>query len=380
MLSITLAAAALLAWLWLLLFRAGFWRVRFPAGCPAPPQWPQVAAIVPARDEAEVIETSLASLLLQDYPGPFHVILVDDHSADGTAGIAADTARRLGLQGRLTIIAARDLPPGWTGKVWAQAEGVRAQKRQCRQACYLLFTDADIAHDRASLRQLVARAQANGDVLVSEMVRLRCASLPERTLMPAFVFFFAMLYPFSLVNDRTGKLAAAAGGCMLARSDALDAAGGMASIKGALIDDCALAGRLKQQGPIRLDLSQANRSLRQYKDWTGIWDMIARSAYTQLHHSPLLLAATVAGMAWLYLIPPLLALAGAAAAWLALPAWLLMAGVYVPMLRYCGRSPLWAPALPLVAMFYLAATIVSASRYYRGQGGQWKGRAQARVT
>jgi hopene-associated glycosyltransferase HpnB len=209
------------------------------------------------------------------------------------------------------------------------------------------------------------------------MVHLRCESLAEKMLVPAFVFFFAMLYPFSLVNGPASKVAAAAGGCMLVHTRALAAAGGIDSIKHALIDDCALAASMKPHGSIRLDLSPSRWSLRPYPDAASIWNMIARSAYTQLRHSPLLLVATVLGMLWLYVAPPLLALGGDA--W-ALPAWLIMASLYIPMLRHYGRSPLWAPALPLVALFYLGATVASAVRYHRGKGGQWKGRAQASIT
>lgn len=380
MLPITLAAGSLLAWLGVLLLRARFWLPRLPGPAPEPADWPQVVAIVPARDEAAVIVASLESLLRQDYPGRFHVILVDDHSSDGTATIACTAAQRHGLHDRLAIIAAGDLPPRWTGKVWAQAEGVREQQRRFPGARYLLLTDADIAHDPASLRHLVARAEAGGHVLVSEMVRLRCQSHAEKMLVPAFVFFFAMLYPFAMVNAPASRVAAAAGGCMLARADALAAAGGMATIRHALIDDCALAARMKRQGSIRLDLAQSSRSLRACDGWRGVWNMIARSAYTQLGHSPWLLAATIASLLWLYAVPPLLTLAMARAAWLAFPAWLVTIAIYVPMLRYQGRSPLWALALPLVALFYLGATIASAVRYHRGKGGQWKGRAQAPVT
>lgn len=377
MLATILAAASLLAWLWLMLFRAGFWRVRLPAPAPEPAQWPQVVAIVPARDEAALIAPALASLLQQEYPGPFHVIVVDDHSADGTAQAATTTARRHELEDRLTVVAARDLPTGWTGKVWAQAEGIREQQHSFPGVRYVLLTDADIEHDAGSLRDLVASAEAGQYVLASEMVRLRCESLAEKALVPAFVFFFAMLYPFALANNPASKVTAAAGGCMLVRTDKLAAAGGIASIRNALIDDCALAAKLKRHGPIRLDLSQSRWSLRPYPDAASIWNMIARSAYTQLRHSPLLLCATVVGMLWLYVAPVLLALMGAG---LALPAWLLMAALYIPMLRHYRRTPLWALALPLVALFYLGATLASAVRYHGGKGGQWKGRAQASTT
>jgi hopene-associated glycosyltransferase HpnB len=369
-----LAIAALLAWIGLAFFRKGFWRVRFPSAAPSPAQWPQVVAVVPARDEAEVIAPALRTLLQQDYPGQFHVIVVDDHSTDGTATLAQATAGGLHKQGKLTLVQARELPPGWTGKVWAQSEGLRLQQQRFPDARYMWLTDADIAHDLRALRDLVAGSEHAQLVLNSQMVRLRCVALAEKALMPAFVFFFAMLYPFSLVNNPRSRVAAAAGGCMLARTDALAAIGGVASIRNALIDDCALAARMKRQGPIRLDLARSSRSLRAYGDWSLIFDMVARSAYTQLRHSPLLLLATVLGMLLLYVVPPLLAFR---LEWPALAAWLLMVAIYAPMLRYYGRSPVWAPALPLIALFYLGATVASAWRYRQGKGGRWKGRAQA---
>jgi hopene-associated glycosyltransferase HpnB len=263
------------------------------------------------------------------------------------------------------------------GKVWAQAEGLCAARHAFPQARYLFLTDADIVHDRLALRRLVARAEGGRFVLTSLMVRLRCVSLAEKALMPAFVFFFAMLFPFRLVNQPGSPVAAAAGGCMLARADTLAAIGGIAAIKGALIDDCALAAAMKARGPIRLDFALHSFSLRGADGWSGIWNMIARSAYTQLRCSPWKLAGAVAGMLWLFAAPPALALAPAPAAWLARAAWLLMAAIYLPMLRYYRRSPLWAPALPLVALFYLGATLASAWRHRHGRGGQWKGRAQA---
>jgi hopene-associated glycosyltransferase HpnB len=303
-----LSCATLLAWLALALWRGGFWRVRFPAACPEPTAWPAVVAVVPARDEADVIAPALASLLGQDYPGPLHVVVVDDHSADGTAAVAAECAQRLGQASRLTVVHARPLPRGWAGKVWAQAEGMAALEDRFPDTAYVLLTDADIAHERQSLRQLVARAEAQRLVLGSQMVRLRCESPAEQALVPAFVFFFAMLYPFARVNTPGSRAAAAAGGCMLARADALAAIGGLAAIRDALIDDCALAAAMKPHGPIRLDLAQGSRSLRAY-GWTGFWNTIARSAYTQLRYSPWRLAATVAGMLLLYAAPPVLAVA-----------------------------------------------------------------------
>lgn len=368
-----LSWAALFAWIALATLRGQFWRVRLPAAAPSPPRWPSLVAIVPARDEAEVIATSLSSLLRQDYPGDFHVIVVDDHSNDGTAHCALETADRVGLPSRLTVLAARPLPEGWTGKVWAQSEGMRIQHQRFPDARYIWLTDADIEHGAATLRELVARAEAEQRVLTSLMVRLRCVALAERACMPAFVWFFALLYPFALVNDTRSRIAAAAGGCMLVRSVALAAIGGIASIKAALIDDCALAARLKRIGPIRLDLATSSHSLRSCERWRDIGNMIARSAYTQLAYSPALLLATLAGMLFLFAVPPAFAVREPTA----LAAWLLMMCLYAPTLRHYNRSLLWAPALPLVALFYLGATVASAWRFYRGKGGQWKGRAQA---
>jgi hopene-associated glycosyltransferase HpnB len=376
-----IAGAVLAAWIWLALLHGGFWRVRFPAAAPEPRRWPALLAIVPARDEAGTIAPALGSLLTQDYPGPWHVIVVDDHSSDGTAAAAMACARRLGRESRLSVVHAGPLPPGWAGKVWAQAEGLALLAERFPATEYVLFTDADIAHGSGALRQLAARAEAHRYVLTSLMVKLRCVSTAEKALVPAFVFFFAMLYPFSRVNAPETPTAAAAGGCMLVRLDALRAAGGLASIRHALIDDCALAATLKPQGPIRLDLAQDSHSLRAY-GWAAFWNMIARSAYTQLRHSPGWLAATVAGMLLLYAAPPLLALGAlfglpAAAAAPAAAAWLVMSALYWPMLRYYGRPLAQAPLLPLVAMFYLGATLASSWRHWRGHGGQWKGRNQA---
>jgi len=376
-----LAVVSLIIWISLALLRGGFWRVQLPGECADPLHWPAVAAVVPARDEADVLEGALSSLLLQDYPGEFHIFLVDDHSSDGTADVARATAAKLKAAARLTVVAARDLPSGWAGKVWAQSEGLRTQQATLPQARYVFLTDADIGHGRQTVRRLVARAEAEQRVLTSLMVRLRCNSFAEKALIPAFVYFFAKLYPFARVNNPHSKVAAAAGGCMLARADALTRIGGIAAIKDALIDDCALGAKMKQQGSIRLDLAQDSYSLRPYNDWRSIWNMIARSAYTQLRHSVWLLAGTVLAMLLTYVAPPVLTLLWLAGyghgLWPALSAWLIMTLLYLPMLRYYDRSPLWALTLPLIALFYLAATLGSAWRYWLGRGGQWKGRNQA---
>ena len=364
---------ALLVWLVLVLGRGGFWLCRERDDRdqpPAPARWPSVVAVVPARDEADVIARSIGSLLAQDYPGPFRVVLVDDGSTDGTA----EAARAAPGAERLEVLAGAALPAGWTGKLWALEQGVR----RAGAPDYVLLTDADIGHAPDNLRALVARAEEGRCALVSLMARLSCGKLAERFLIPAFVFFFAMLYPFAWVARRDRALAAGAGGCMLVRREALERAGGIASIRREIIDDCALARRLKAQGPIRLLLTERARSLRPYGGIGEIGRMVSRSAYAQLGYSPLLLAGTVAGMALTYLVPPGLAILGGGAARLAgLLAWLLMALAFQPMLRFYRVSPLWGLTLPAIGAAYTLFTIQSALQFWRGQGGMWKGRAQA---
>lgn len=377
---------SLVIWCVLLFARGGFWRTRpaapiSAAQLDAQAEWPAVVAVVPARNEADVIGQAVGTLLAQEYPGDFHVIVVDDHSTDGTAEAARAAALALGRPERLNVIEAQPLPAGWSGKVWAQSQGIAAVKSLRLAAEYLLLTDADIGHPPDAVAQLVARATVEARDLVSLMVRLRCDSFWEKALIPAFVFFFAKLYPFSWVNDSRNKTAAAAGGCMLVRRGALEEAGGIESIRGELIDDCSLAARIKHRGggrhPIRLDVAARSVSLRPYDSPREIWNMIARTAFTQLHYSPWLLAGTLAGMTLIYLAPPVIALALGAPGWPAWLAWAAMCCAYAPMLRYYGRSPYWAPVLPLVALFYVGATIASAVRYWRGKGGQWKARVQA---
>jgi hopene-associated glycosyltransferase HpnB len=376
--AVGLGALALAVWSYLLAFRGGFWRVRLDDP-PAPPAiWPEVVAIVPARDEAETIGAAVGSLLAQEYAGRFTVVLVDDHSSDGTAEIACQAAA--GQASRLHVVTARPLPPGWTGKLWAVSEGLAAAARSAPGARYVLQTDADIVHARDNLAGLAARSEAGALDLASLMVRLRCTSWAERALVPAFVFFFAMLYPFPWVGRRERTDAAAAGGCMLVRRSALARIGGIQAIHGRLIDDCALAAAIKPGGPIWLGLADRTESLRPYEGLADIWAMVARTAFTQLRRSPLLLLGCVLGMAVTYLAPPVLALAaGGPAAALGLAAWLAMSVAYAPMLGYYRRSLLWAPALPFVALFYLGATLESARQHWLGCGGQWKGRAHAEL-
>ena len=293
------AALSLAIWLYLIFARGGFWlALERERGAPALAVWPQVIAVIPARDEAETIGATIRSLLRQDYPGDFRIVLVDDESSDGTAEAA-------GASERLQIIAGTPTPPGWSGKLWAVAQGLAAAGET---APYLLLTDADIAYEQGALAGLVSRAESEGLVLNSLMARLRCDSVPERFAIPAFVLFFQMLYPFAWVASRTRKTAAAAGGCMLVRRDALQAAGGIAAIRGALIDDCALAALLKRRGPIRLSLAERVLSLRRYPDFGEIRRMVVRSAYAQLRYSPALLAFTLAAMTLVFLAPPAAAL------------------------------------------------------------------------
>jgi hopene-associated glycosyltransferase HpnB len=382
-----LSCLSLLIWCVLLLARGGFWRTRPAAPLAVKPRgsesWPAVAAVVPARNEADVIARAVASLLGQDYAGAFHVIVVDDHSTDGTADAARAAALQLQCADRLTVLAAKPLPPGWSGKVWAQSQGIEAVKTLGFPADFLLLTDADIGHPTEAVTQLVVRAEEEKRDLVSLMVRLRCDSFWEKALIPAFVFFFAKLYPFAWVNNPRNKTAAAAGGCMLVRRTALEEAGGIESIRAELIDDCSLAARIKHRGegrhPIRLDVAARSISLRPYDSWKEIWNMIARTAFTQLRYSGWLLAGTLAGMTVIYLVPPVVALVLGPLGWPAWLAWALMCCAYAPMLQYYGRSPFWAPFLPFVALFYVGATFASAVRYWRGKGGQWKARVQAPV-
>jgi hopene-associated glycosyltransferase HpnB len=363
----TLSVLSLLIWLYLLAAHGRFWQST-PELAPArPAAATPVAVVVPARDEAPVIVASLRSLLAQDYAGLLRVILVDDGSSDGTAGIARGLA-----DPRLTVLDGRPRPSGWSGKLWAVAQGAA----EADAAEFVLLTDADIVHDRRHLASLVAQAERGDLDLVSEMVALNCVSMAERALVPAFVFFFQLLYPFAWVNDPLRATAAAAGGTMLIRRRALDRIGGIAAVRGALIDDVALAAAVKRGGRIWLGQSVQARSVRNYPDMADIWRMITRTAYVQLRYSPLLLLATAIGMTLTFLVPPAVALFGhGPARWWGWIVWGAMAASYHPTLHRYGRSFLWAPALPLIAAFYLAATIGSAANHYRGRGVAWKGRA-----
>lgn len=379
--GVVLGALALAIWLYLLLGRGGFWLARERDdrdAIPEPAHWPSVIAIVPARNEADVIAQSIESLLRQDYPGPFRVVLVDDGSDDGTAMAARGVADTLGEGRRLDVLSGEAVPKGWTGKLWAMQQGVRHVAASTEEPRYLLLTDADIGHASDNLRSLVACAESDGRVLVSLMAQLSCSNWAERFLIPAFVFFFQMLYPFAWVAASGRMLAAAAGGCMLVRREALERAGGIAAIRSEIIDDCALARRLKAEGPIWLGLTRRALSLRPYGGVSQIGRMISRSAYAQLGYSPLLLAGTIAGMVLTYLVAPLLTLFGGGLAQAAgICAWVLMALAFQPMLRFYRVSPLWGVALPVIAATYTLFTLQSALQVWRGGGGMWKGRMQA---
>ncbi len=376
------AAGSLAAWLWLLLGQGFFWRtdVRLPPRRD-PADWPDVCVVVPARDEAAVLPESLPSLLAQDYPGRAEVFLVDDGSSDGTGELARELSRRFGGL-PLTVSSPGEPPAGWTGKLWAVRHGITLAR--ARGPEFLLLTDADIAHRHDSLRALVAAARTGGFDLVSQMARLRVESGWEKLVVPAFVYFFAQLYPFRRIAVRGARTAAAAGGCVLLSVEAAERARIPDAIRQSVIDDVALAGAVKRSGGhIWLGLAERVDSVRPYPRLGDLWHMVARSAYAQLLHNPLLLAGTVLGLALVYLVPPVALVAGLVtadlvAALLGGLAWLLMAATYVPMLRYYGLPPGLAPLLPFTASLYLLMTVDSAVRHHRGRGAAWKGRTYAR--
>lgn len=383
MTGIILCLMGLLAWAGVLLDRRGFWRAdqRLDSTVALPETPPKIVAIIPARNESPTIGLAVEALLQQSYPGSFRVIVVDDNSTDSTSDAALNGARKVkdGVE-RTTILKGNPLPPGWSGKLWAVHQGVAEALRQDPQADYVLLMDADIEFAPGTLRRLVSQAERKGLTLTSLMVRLRVRGFWERLLIPAFVFFFQKLYPFAQVNNPSHARAGAAGGCMLVRVSALKAIGGIASIRGALIDDCTLAARLKGKGPIFLGLATRTRSLRPYNSLGEIWSMVARTAYVQLERSPLFLAGTVVGMGLLYLVLPLGALIGlVTGAWLVaglgVLGWLLMACLYYPTLKLYHRPFLWGLTLPLAAFLYTLMTLDSARRHYAGRGGEWKGRA-----
>jgi hopene-associated glycosyltransferase HpnB len=355
---------SLMVWLYLSFGHGRFWSSQPTLTAAVPAHLPEIDIIVPARDEAQFIEATIASLLAQDYRGMFRIILVDDGSTDGTA-------ERAGKAANLKVIRGEPKPGGWSGKMWALHQGVEASR-----ASILLFTDADIVHDPRHLATLVARLLEPRVELVSEMVRLNCTSLAERALVPAFVYFFQMLYPFARVNDPHSRVAAAAGGTVLIRREALQRIGGIETIKHALIDDVALAKSVKTVGPIYLGHSALAASIRPYPYFRDMWRMVSRTAFTQLRYSTALLALTLIGLTLVWWVPPMALVFGFG--WeraCGLVAFALAACSYMPTLGRYGRSKAWTLALPLIALFYMSATIGSALDHWRGAGTRWKNRA-----
>jgi hopene-associated glycosyltransferase HpnB len=376
-----IGAATVAIWTYLLFFRGGFWWRPFrPAPVAVSASVRSIVAVIPARDEAAVIGRAVAPLLEQNYGGPVHIVVVDDQSSDGTAEAARRAAAALGGSNRLTVCCGRPVPPGWTGKLWALRQGVELARSL--HPDYLLLTDADIVHSAGNLRELVSRSEAGGYDLVSLMVKLNCRSFSEKLLIPAFVFFFFKLYPPRWVADPSVRTSAAAGGCMLIRTGVLDRIGGIDSIRGEIIDDCALARRVKSVGKVWLGASAHARSVREYRSWRPVWDMIVRSAFAQLGYSAALLALTVLMLGLTYMAAPLLLLLSRqpAAMVFGAAAWLGMSIAFLPSLRAYDAPRAVTFLLPLIALFYAAATVASAVLFWRGRGGYWKGRFQAAAT
>jgi len=382
-------------WTYLFFFRGGFWRVWMfdddREQVPVPQQFPAVVAIVPARNEAATIGLTVAALLKQDYSGSLRVVVVDDHSDDGTAEVAAKVAEEIAARAaaenrgiaEFAIYSAAALPSGWTGKLWALNEGVRRASQDVLveegNAEFYWFTDADVDHAPDTLRRLVARAQKDALDLASLMVLLRARTFPEKILIPAFLYFFLQLYPPKWIAHSAARTAGAAGGCLLIRREALRRIGGLAAIRDAMIDDCALARAVKTAGGrIWMGVTRASISLRDYTSFAEIRDMVARTAFTQLRYSALLLLLTIVGLGLTYLAPVALLCAGnIPARALGILSYSMTTVSFFPAVRYYRLSPAWALLLPVSAVFYAHATLLSAVRYWLGHGGQWKGRAQA---
>jgi len=376
--STLLAAIPLAIWIYLLLARGNFWRFSEDDIALKPLEnWPRVVAVVPARNEAETIACTVASLASQDYPGEFEIFVVDDQSEDGTAALARQAAAGLGATRRVTVASVAALPPGWTGKLWALNEGISVAAEKA--PAFFWFTDADVVHAPDTLRRLVFRAERDSLDLASLMVLLQAKTFPERLLIPPFVYFFLILYPPRWIADPKARTAGAAGGCILMRRSALERIGGIAAIRSELIDDCALARAVKGSGgKIWMGLTRASVSLREYGNFAEIRDMIARTAFAQLRNSFVLLAGTLVGLFLTFWLAWILFFTGDDPAWImASTAVALMITTFLLTVRFYGLSTVWAFTLPVAALFYGYATILSAVRYWLGRGGQWKGRAQA---
>ena len=382
--AIGIAALSLLIWLYLFLFNGHFWQIWIADadGRTVPPlgRWPSVTAIVPARNEAASIEEAVKSLARQDYRGDFSIVVVDDHSDDGTGDLARKTAEDSGSRAAVEVLEAPQLLAGWTGKLWALQAGIDAAAM--KRVDFLWFTDADVVHGPETLTELVACAEREAYDLTSLMVLLQADTFAEKLVIPPFLYFFLMLYPPRRIANTEARTAGAAGGCMLLRSSALTRIGGLATIRGEVIDDCSLAGAVKNGGGrIWMGLTRKSASLRRYVGFGELRDMIARTAFTQLNYSVLRLTGTLLGLLLTFVAPVVLALSTNPKVWLpALLAWCLMSASFLPAVVFYRLSPIWSPFLPIAAVFYAYATFLSAVRYWLGRGGQWKGRAQAQKT
>jgi len=377
-LATSIAALTVLIWSYLAFARGSFWRIRSakPDASDNGATSSAVVAVVPARNEAELIGPVVTSLLNQSVAMP--VVLVDDESTDGTADVARHAAERAGKADALSVIQSKPLPAGWTGKLWSMHQGIEYARAHASNPAWLMLTDADVQHGPETVANLGRIASQGRYDLVSFMVKLHCESFPEKLLIPAFVYFFFMLYPPAWIRNTRHSTAGAAGGCMLVRAEALERAGGLESIRGAVIDDCSLARLLRQHGGrLWLGLTDQSQSLRRYETFSDIEHMVSRTAFRQLNHSSLLLVGTIAGMLIAYLAPPLLLLTRSGPTMLmGAAAWTAMTVTYLKMVRYYLLNPAWALTLPLAGLFYLGATIHSAVKYWNGRGGHWKGRVQ----
>jgi hopene-associated glycosyltransferase HpnB len=375
-LATNVATLTAVTWSYLALARGSFWRTKSakPDASGKAEFSGGVVAIVPARNEAELIGPVVTSLLNQCVAMP--VVLVDDESTDGTADVARRAAEKAGKADALIVIHSKPLPAGWTGKLWSMHQGI--ERARALNPAWLLLADADVLHGEETVANLGLIASRGHYDLVSFMVKLHCENLPEKLLIPAFVYFFFMLYPPAWIRDTRRSTAGAAGGCMLVRAETLERAGGLQAIRGAVIDDCSLARLLKQHGGrLWIGLTDQSQSLRRYETFSAVEHMISRTAFNQLKHSSLLLLGTIAGMVITYLAPPLLLLTrGRLAIFMGAAAWAAMTMTYSTMVRYYRLNPAWALTLPLAALFYLGATMHSAVKYWNGSGGDWKGRVQ----
>jgi hopene-associated glycosyltransferase HpnB len=379
--AVVIAALSLLIWLGLFFFNGHFWQIwiadadRENVGEPL--AWPSVAAVVPARNEAETIAETVSALARQNYPGEFLIVVVDDHSEDGTGDLARKAAEKSGSATKIRVVAAPELIAGWTGKLWALQAGVDAANSS--KPDFFWFTDADIVHAPDTLQRLISRAENNQLDLTSLMVLLQARSFAEKLIIPPFLYFFLMLYPPRRIADAKSRMAGAAGGCILLRGNALERIGGLAAIRNEIIDDCSLARAVKRGGgKIWMGLTRASVSLRRYSQWSELQNMIARTAFTQLNYSALRLIGTLAGLLLTFVAPIVFTFSTNPRIWVpALLAWCLMSASFLPTAVFYRLSPVWSPFLPVAALFYSYATFLSALRYWLGRGGQWKGRAQA---